>query len=214
MFNIANGALTMVNGTPFSDSGAGNLAGVDIDCAGSHLFGGEMTSGNGTVDAYGLGADGTLSPIQGSPFTPGIGKNSNVATLSPNDQFLFVSNQGSSSITIFTVNSTGGLTFANYTALLSGSSLLAGMATNQAGTVLYVASNPNSIYVFNIAADGSLMQAAGSPYSTNQPTGLLSIAAFPGKVCAAGPVSGPPPNPNPPPPVTPPPPLRLPHRLQ
>jgi 6-phosphogluconolactonase (cycloisomerase 2 family) len=204
MFNIANGALTMVNGTPFPDAGSGNLTGVDIDCAGSHLFGAEMTSGNPIVDAFGVGASATLSSIQGSPFVAGVGKNSNVATLSPNDQFLFVTNQGSRSITIFNVNSTGGLAFANSTALLTPS-LLAGMATNQAGTVLYVASNPNSIYVFNIAADGSLMQAAGSPFSTNQPTGLLSIAAFPGKVCAAGPAGGPPPNPNPPPPVTPPP---------
>src|SRR5258708_5587999 len=90
MFSIAsNGALTMINGTPFGDSGAGFLAGVDIDCASSHLFGGEMTSGNSTVDVFSIGSSGALSRIQGAPFSPGTGTNSNVAGLSPHDQVLF-----------------------------------------------------------------------------------------------------------------------------
>src|SRR5258706_228204 len=42
MFSIgSNGALTMINGAPFADSGPGFLAGVDIDCASGHVFGGE-----------------------------------------------------------------------------------------------------------------------------------------------------------------------------
>src|SRR5579859_875511 len=91
MFSIAsNGALTMINGTPFADSGAGFLAGVDIDCASSHLFGGEMISGNSTVDVFSVGSSGVLSVIQGSPFSSSAGTNSNVAVLNPTDQFLFV----------------------------------------------------------------------------------------------------------------------------
>jgi 6-phosphogluconolactonase (cycloisomerase 2 family) len=207
MFSIAsNGSLTMINGTPFGDSGAGFLAGVDIDCASSHLFGGEMTSGNATVDVFDIASTGALSRIQGSPFSPSVGTNSNVAVLSPNDQFLFVSNQGSTSILTFGVGSTGALALGSSTFLSGGTNALAGMATDQSGSLLYVASHTDLtdlIYVFNIASDGSLTQAAGSPYDTRQAGGLLSLAAFPAKACAAP--SGPPPPPNPPPPVTPPP---------
>jgi 6-phosphogluconolactonase (cycloisomerase 2 family) len=207
MFSIAsNGSLTMINGVPFADSGAGFLAGVDIDCAGSHLFGGEMTSGNATVDVFNVGSTGVLSRIQGSPFSPGTGTNSNVAVLSPNDQFLFVSNQGSTSILTFGVGSTGALALANSIFLSGGTNTLAGMATDQSGSLLYVASHTDLtdlIYVFNIASDGSLTQAPGSPFDTRQAGGLLSLAAFPSKACAAPPPVQPPPVQ--PPPVTPPP---------
>ena len=206
MFSIAsNGALTMINGTPFADSGAGFLAGVDIDCASSHLFGGEMINSNSTVDVFTIGSSGALSVIQGSPFSSSAGTNSNVAVLNPADQFLFVSNQGSTSITTFGVGSTGALTLAHSIVLTGGTNALAGMATDQSGSILYVASHSTMtdlIYVFSIAADGSLAQVAGSPFDTKQAGGLLSLAAFPAKACAAPPV-GPPP-PVPPPPVPPP----------
>src|SRR4029077_5744696 len=75
MFSIAsNGSLTMINGVPFADSGAGFLAGVDIDCAGSHLFGGEMTSGSATVDVFNVGPTRVLSRDQGLLFPPGTGQ--------------------------------------------------------------------------------------------------------------------------------------------
>jgi len=211
MFSVAsNGSLTMINGTPFADFGSGFLAGVDIDCASSHLFGGEMTSGNTTVDVFNIGSTGALSSIQGSPFSPGVGTNSNVPLLSPNDQFLFVSNQGSTSIVTLGVGSSGTLTLASSTILSGGTNTLAGMATDQSGSLLYVASHSDLtdlIYVFSIAADGSLTQAPGSPFDTRQAGGLLSLAAFPAKACAAPPTNPPPTNPPPvtPPPVTPPP---------
>jgi len=207
LFSIAsNGSLTMINGVPFADTGSGFLAGVDIDCAGSHLFGGEMTTGNTTVDVFNVGPNGALSSIQGSPFTPGVGSNSNVVVLSPNDQFLFVSNQGSTSIVTFGVASTGTLALASSTVLSGGTNALAGMATDQSGSFLYVASHSDMtdlIYVFGIAPDGSLTQVPGSPFDTKQAGGLLSLAAFPAKACAAPPVGPPPPSPNPPPPVPP-----------
>src|SRR5258708_934537 len=213
MFSIAsNGALTMINGAPFADSGPGFLAGVDIDCASGHVFGGEMINGNSTVDVFTIGSSGALSVIQGSPFSSSAGTNSNVAVLNPADQFLFVSNQGSTSITTLGVASSGALTLASSTVLTGGTNALAGMATDQAGSLLYVASHSTMtdlIYVFSIAADGSLTQVAGSPFDTRQAGGLLSLAAFPAKACAARPVGPPPPNPPPPvpPPPVPPPPV-------
>ncbi|HKW97730.1 MAG TPA: beta-propeller fold lactonase family protein [Bryobacteraceae bacterium] len=211
MFTVAaNGALTMVNGVPFFDSGAGNLAGVDINCASTHVFGGETVNGSTIVDAFNIGSGGVLSRVQGSPFAPGVGTNSSVVLLSPNDQFLFVSNQISKSVTVLSVNSAGTLTLvagSPFSTTTSGSNP-SGMATDQAGSFLFVASNTSLIDAFSIAANGSLSPVPGSPFNTNQSGGLLSLAAYPAKTCAVAPVPPPPqpPPPQPPPPTDPPPP--------
>jgi len=205
MFSIGTGgALSPVTGSPLIDGGAGNTSGVDIDCASTHVFGGEMGSNSTIVDVYSIASSGSLSRIQGSPFIGG-GSNSNVVLLSPNDQFLFVSNQFSLSVTVFQVGNGGALSLvagSPFKNLASGG-VPAGMATDQSGTQLYVATNTNQIQVFNIAADGTLSSVPGAPFSSGQLGGLLSIAAYPAKTCS---VSGGPVPPPPPPPTTPPPP--------
>jgi hypothetical protein len=56
------------------------------------------------------------------------------------------------------------------------------MATNQAGTLLYVANSGNStVSVFMVASDGTLTPVQGPPFSTRQPSS--SIAAYPAKAC-------------------------------
>ena len=201
MFSIgSNGALTLINGAPLESTGPeGSLSDVDIDCAGSHVFAGTLTGGAATVDVFGIGTGGVLSPLTGSPFSAGPGSNSIVAILSPNDQFVFTSNQGTGSITVFSVNAGALSAIAGSPFAVSGASTPAGMATDQGGSLLYVADMPNLIHTFSVGADGSLIEAAGSPFSTNQTGGqLLSVAAFPSKTCSAGTVGGPPPTPPPP----------------
>lgn len=186
MFSIASsGALTSLG--KFAEGGAGSLAGVDIDCSTSFLYGGEASIST-TVDAYNIAPDGSLTPLAGSPFMPGVGSSSNVVLLSPDDKTLFVSNQESSTITVFSVDSGGSLS------LLAGSpfpmhhhvSLPSGMATSQDGTLLYVAGSKGSISalsVFSVATDGTLTEVAGSPFFPGQPPSLLSLTAYPPKSC-------------------------------
>jgi 6-phosphogluconolactonase (cycloisomerase 2 family) len=186
MFSIASsGALTSLG--RFAEGGAGSLAGVDIDCSTSFLYGGEASIST-TVDAYNIAPDGSLTPLPGSPFMPGVGSSSNVVLLSPDDKTLFVSNQMSSTITVFSVDSSGSLS------LLAGSPFPmkghvydpSGMATSQDGTRLYVASskgNSNALSVFSVATDGTLTEVAKSPFFPGQPPSLLSLTAYPPKSC-------------------------------
>ncbi len=120
---------------------------------------------------------------------------------------LFTTNQGTGSITVFSVTSGALSAIAGSPFGVAGGSTPAGMATDQGGTLLYVAGMPNFVHAFNVGADGGLTEAIGSPFSTNQSGGqLISLAAvFPSKACSEGP-GGPPPTTNPPPPVAPPPP--------
>ncbi len=201
MFSIgSNGALTMINGAPVPGTGpAGAISDVDIDCASSYVYAATPTAGAATVDVFNIGSGGVLSPASGSPFSAAPGWNSIVAILSPNDQFLFASNQGDGLITVFNVNAGALSAVSGSPFSASGGGTPAGMATDQGGTILYVTGTPNVIHTFTIAANGSLTQAAGSPFSTNQTGGeLLSLAAFPSKTCGAGTVGDPPPTPPPP----------------
>jgi YVTN family beta-propeller protein len=179
----SNGALTAVPGSPFPAAAFGSVAGVDINCASNLLFGGEANVVGTNIDAFSMGSNGALIPIPGSPFNnQGTGNNSNVVVLSPSDRHLFVSNQVSNTITVFDVASDGALSLVSGSPFGSQGGPPTTMATNEAGTLLYV-NNGGLISVFRIASDGNLTQVAGSPFSTNSSV-VGGIAAFPSKNCS------------------------------
>ncbi len=189
MFSIAStGSLTSLGAFP--GGSVGELAGVDINCAVSLLYGGEYNIGETIVDGYSIASSGTLTPVPGSPFIPGVGIDSRVVLLSPDDKTLFVSNGGfsafSNTITVFSAASNGSLSLVAGSPfpMNPGAPNPLGTATSQDGSLLYVASFfSNSISVFSVASNGALTEVAGSPFPTGQPGGLLSLAAFPPKSC-------------------------------
>ena len=192
MFGIApDGTLSPVPGSPFSGAGVGALAGIDINCGGKVLFGGASNDQTTIVNVFDIATNGALTPLSGSPFpqplppfpAPGVGINSNVVLLSPNERLLFVSNQQSQSVTVFSVASSGNLSpVAGSPFSAPGSIFPTGMAMDQGGNFLYVADG-SSIYGYSVASDGALTSVSGSPFPTNQPGLLLSLTAFPGKTC-------------------------------
>lgn len=185
MFSIAlNGTLTQVPGSPFPATALGSLAGVEINCAGSLVFGGEAVGIGTNIDVFSVGSNGALTPIPGSPFNnQGTGDNSNVVVLSPSDQHLFVSNQFSNTITVFNVASNGALSLVPGSPFADPGGSPEVMATNEAGTLLYVKKGNGAVSVFRIAADGTLTPVPGSPFFISLPT-EGGIAAFPSKSCS------------------------------
>src|SRR5213593_3057828 len=109
MVSIApNGTLAPVPGSPFLGASMdGALAGVDINCASTVMFGGSAVAGTTIVDVFDIATNGALTPR--SPFTPGVGVSSGVVLLSPNERLLFVSNQLSKSVTVASVAANGSL---------------------------------------------------------------------------------------------------------
>jgi 6-phosphogluconolactonase len=184
----SNGALTSVPGSPFPQGGTGpgtGVAYVDISCNSKQLFASlaNVTS-NTQVAVSTIGSNGALSPIVGSPFTFTPGSNSNVGILSPDNQWLFVSNQASNTITTLDVESNGSL------AQVSGSPFAEppgaadpnGMATNREGTLLYAANGfTNSVAGFTIDGNGALTSVPLSPFATGGTGFLTSLTTFPAK---------------------------------
>jgi 6-phosphogluconolactonase (cycloisomerase 2 family) len=187
MLSIAsNGTLTPVPGSPFPATANGTVAGLDINCASNLLFGGEAGFGGTNVDVFSIASNGALTSVPGSPFNnPGVGSNSNVVLLSPDDRLLFVSNQESNTFTVFNVAANGSLSLVPGSPFAGGGGHPSGIATNAAGTFLYAANfDTRSVSVLLIGSNGTLTPVPGSPFGTGQPSGLLSVAAFPAKSCA------------------------------
>jgi 6-phosphogluconolactonase (cycloisomerase 2 family) len=126
-------------------------------------------------------ANGTLTPVQGSPFSvPG---GTRVAS-DPQGRFVFATNESSNSVYAYSLNSsTGALTS------VPGSPFPAGTNPSQvvvhpSGKFVYV-SNTTSLNVsgYQLNANGSLTALPGSPYNTNisgfaiaiDPAGLNAI---------------------------------------
>ena len=193
MLSIASsGALTSVGGFPITGGQFG--AGVDINCASDLLFGGEANGTETIVDGYSIASSGTLTPVKGSPFEveSGTGVNSNFVLLGAkpgtkpvaHSKLLFVSNQFSNTITVFSVGSKGALSLVKGSPFpISSTFFPSGMDTSPDGSLLYVSNGNNAVNVFSVSSKGVLTEVAGSPFTTGQPGGLLSLAGFPSRAC-------------------------------
>src|SRR5437588_4874452 len=188
MFRIgSNGALTTVTGSPFPQGGTGvGAAYVDMSCNSKLLFAALANIANAVPDTQvgvsTIASSGALSPIAGSPFTFAPGADSNVGILSPNNQWLFVSNQDSSTITSLDVDSNGNPAKVRGSPFLNAGTHPSGMATNAEGSLLYVANDNNTVTGFRVDnSNGSLSPVPLSPFPTDG-TGLLrSLTTFPAK---------------------------------
>jgi 6-phosphogluconolactonase len=188
VFSIGpRGTLTPVAGSPFPAAGA--AAGLDADAKGRHIFVGDA-SNTESIEVYTQSLTGAITPVRGSPFTFTYGVNSNVVLLSPNGKFLFVSNQGSTTVTKLAINQASGV--------LSGvagdpftdgnpGDAPAGMGINRAGTLLFTSDfNPGASHINVLGVtenpDGTetLTPVPGSPFPT-MISCQTSLVAFPGK---------------------------------
>lgn len=186
----SDGTLTAAPGSPFPSPALGLAAGVEINCAGTLLYVGQATSPLEHVDGFSIAPNGSLTPLSGSPFDTSVGDNSNIVLLSNDERFLFVSNQFSNTITVFNVAADGNLSLVPGSPFPTGVipfvDFSSGMATNQAGNLLYVANTNATVSVFNIAANGTLTPVPGSPFLVGTVgIGLESLAAFPPKSCSS-----------------------------
>lgn len=197
-FSIAaDGKLTFVQAPGLNINGGGEPAGLEVSCTGERLY-----VGNSFKDVPFLSqlftleipSDGVLTNASRFGF-PTTGGDTAGLLLSPDNKFLFVSHQDELSISVLQVGSTGNLTTVSGSPFLVNADLVfTGLATNQSGSLLMAANtgsdpdrginSPPSIYVFRVAANGSLALVPNSPYRTRQNNSRLqSIATFPARKC-------------------------------
>lgn len=167
---------------------------VAVDSGGKFLF--VANQGSDNISIFSISGT-TLTEVAGSPF-PTDPDPAGIA-VAPSNNFLYVSNSINGTVSAYTFDSTTGALTAipgspyTTTGLLApgitptGLAIAAATSGNASGTFLYVANSGSSnVSAFVIcttvttscpAADGSLTQVAGSPFSA-QP-GPVAIAVAP-----------------------------------
>jgi 6-phosphogluconolactonase (cycloisomerase 2 family) len=111
-FTVGNdGRLTAATGSPFAAQGPGPFGSEFRPTDPSQLYVSNAHGGlgNGTVSAFSVAGDGTLSSIGASPF-PDLQTAPCWVEISHNGHYLFTVNTASNSISSYTINSDGSLT--------------------------------------------------------------------------------------------------------
>ncbi len=175
-FSIAsNGSLSAVAGSPFA-TGYGPW-GVAVSPDGNHLYvaNNNRGSASGSVSAFSIASNGSLSAVAGSPFTTG-GEEPTDLAVSPDSKHLYVADQSGNSVAAFSIAFNGSLS------AVAGSPFATehprGVAVTPDSQYLYVVnSSTNTVSAFSIASSGSLSSVSGSPFATGY--GALSVAVTP-----------------------------------
>ncbi len=186
----ANGKLTE-HGPYKATAGA---AGVDITKDGKYAIFGDAVGTSTEIEIFPINANGSLGKDNnfGGDGSLGAGKDSSNVWLSPNEKFLFVTNNLSAQITSLTFSEKPlGLSYVNITTLKDASQIISTAENTTAaatgnGGYLYVSeySDPNSfVALLKINSDGSTTEVAGSPFaitvSNGGGPGLQSLAGYP-----------------------------------
>ena len=117
---------------------------------------------------------GTLTAVPGSPF--GAGPNPTKLAIDAGGKFLFVTNRGDGSVSVFSIGANGALSSVAAN-VRSGRGAWA-PAIDPLGKFLYV-TNPldKTVSAFSIASSGALTAVTGSPYPTG--TGAMGVVIDP-----------------------------------
>ena len=139
-----NGTLSTINGSPFA---AAPASAILIDPTQSFAY---LATNDGHIQRFSFDLNGSLIPVSGNPVPTGI--NPVAMAMDSGGKFLFVANQGSSSISVFSVGSgaslteVGGSPFA-VTNLLSPSSATSpvSLAIRPSTNFLYIVDQNNNL---------------------------------------------------------------------
>ena len=185
--NPVGGSLARVAGSPFPTSAS--PLDLDVNCAGNLVFVVDDGSYNGsysTIDVFSLARDGSLAPVPGEPFYNGSSSTNGGLALSPNGQYLFVTDTFSSEISSLAVSSDGALSQVPGSPYAT-SDWPGGVAVTANGKFVYATLFAVAeIEGRSIATNGALAPVPGTPFSTGQAQeGVPTLITFPARSCAA-----------------------------
>jgi 6-phosphogluconolactonase len=158
---------------------AGAAHGSDVV---GHLYVNDNTAGSNTVSAFDRHADGTLSPLPGSPFAVGgagtgqaIGSQG-ALQLSGDGRYLLAVDPGSSQISVLRIKPDGGLQLAQGSPVSSGGNEPLSIAVHDELVYVANAGDGASNYTgFKLNAGGHLRPLAGSTVSVPDGSGLGDV---------------------------------------
>jgi uncharacterized repeat protein (TIGR01451 family) len=179
----ADGSLTPSASSPFPRAGNGLVSGLDFSCAGDRLYGGEASFASNTItDGWAVAPDGTLTSFAGSPFL-GAGTDGQIVLLSPDNSYLFTSDQFNNKINSSSVAADGSLKTIGSFGGVTSVHVPTGLATDASGSFLYAADEDFGIAVFSINGTGGLKGVSNIPI--DRVGEIQGLAAYPPRSCTS-----------------------------
>ncbi len=183
VINKTTGQLTAVPGAPFATGGNGSstafftINNITVSKLKNLLF--ATNPGSDTITVFSINPlSGVLTPVAGSPFANQVGATmgfgGSIAS-NPSGTLLFVGNDASKNISVFSVATSGVLTAVTGSPFALAHSRVGnsytqgvtGIRLNDSGTTLYTTSGSVDVGAFTVAVSGSLTPLATSPYNVS-----------------------------------------------
>jgi 6-phosphogluconolactonase len=182
-----SGVGTVISPLPGSPYRAGvtptQMAFASLNNSGTALYASDPGDSIGGILAFSANADGSLSPISGSPFPTFAGSSPSFllqVTDSNGNQFLFASLSNTGQVASFSINtSTGALTpvAGSPFTVGNGPGTLANVFVNGSSELFVINTLDHTVAAFTISSTGSLAPV-GSPVSVGTASGGMAI--YPG----------------------------------
>ncbi|HEY6875156.1 MAG TPA: beta-propeller fold lactonase family protein [Candidatus Dormibacteraeota bacterium] len=175
-----DGLLVAAPGSPFAAQSAGPFGSEFSPANPSRLYvsNAHAGAGNGTVSAFNVAANGSLSSIGASPYADQQTAPCWVE-ISHDGRFLFAVNTGSTSISSYAIQSDGSLQLIGSTAFSSGPGIRPFDARlDPSGSTMYVVDAALDAVTAFAVSGGSLAELPSSPFqlpSGATPFGLVAI---------------------------------------
>jgi 6-phosphogluconolactonase (cycloisomerase 2 family) len=169
-----DGRLEAAPGSPFAAQGAGPFGSEFRPTNPSQVFvsNAHNGGGNGTVSAFDVATDGSLSAVDGSPF-PDFQTAPCWVEISHDGQFLFAVNTASDSISSYAIAADGSLKLLGATPLGGGVSIPFDARLAPDGGTLWVLDTGSATVSAFAVSGGSLAELSSSP--TALPTGATAF---------------------------------------
>ena len=157
---------------PASASASTGASRADFSPVVGHVYVNDNTKGTNTIGAFDRHADGSLTPVPGSPFAAGgAGTGAGLASqgalqFSANGRFLIAVDAGSNQVSVLRVHGDGSLRLVNKGVVSSGGALPDSVAVS--GNLVYVANSGagDANYTgFRLGSNGRLSAIPGSTVS-------------------------------------------------
>ena len=180
--DLNTGILTQINTS--ASVPANSVPGpIVLDPSGNFAYVGNAATGGGAgnVSAYSIAKSGKLAATGGNPAT---GVNPVALAIDSGNHFLFVANQGSNDISVFSIGSNASLSKIPGSPFPTGTTPVPGtgaqtatpnaLAVMPSGKFLYVANQgQNTISAFQVTDSGTLTPLPGSPFAAESaPSGV------------------------------------------
>jgi 6-phosphogluconolactonase len=157
----ARGFLTEISGSPFAAPANPQFMVVSPTAGSLYVAGGT----SGLISGFSIAANGSLSPLAGSPFTAAAGGNVLGMAIDSKGQFLFAVDKTNNNVVSFSIQSSGALAVPG-SSFPSGGTSPVMVAVDSTGTLLYTANQgSNNVSAFTVSS-GALTAVSGSPFPT------------------------------------------------